>query len=187
MYPTISVKFLDVDLRLCVWDHNAIGGLNIQNCAWQSNRLLFYVLQRRPSIICNEAPLPTLYSLSLECIAKPVAVFCAFVGTSLLKKFCLVDILVVSFPEELFVKFLCSMPCKFFLLLISLCTSLVVRWCIWRSSKLWYVNLMLFFLVVFFCVIMLSWAFWTFLFARGFPLLSSGCSQNNRTVRASLE
>ena len=77
-----------------------------------------------------------MYTLSLECIAKSVAVFSASVVTSFLKKFCLVDILVVSFGlEELFVKFVCSMTCQFFSLLISLCTSLVV-WFMWRSSVL---------------------------------------------------
>ena len=37
--------------------------------------------------MCNEAPPSTMYTPSLECIAKPVAVFFAFVATYLLKKF----------------------------------------------------------------------------------------------------
>ena len=86
--------------------------------------------------MCNEAPLSTMYTLSLESIGKSDAVFFASVETSLLKKFCFVDMLAVSFLEELLVKFVRSMPCKFFLVLIPLCTSLVVRWCIWRASVL---------------------------------------------------
>ena len=44
-YPQISAKFLDADLSLCVWDHIASGGLNIQNCAWP--------FERSSSLLCD--------------------------------------------------------------------------------------------------------------------------------------
>ena len=48
-----------------------------------------------------------------------------------------VDILEVSFRQrKLPAKFVCPMPCKLFVLFIPQSTSLLVRWCTWRSSVL---------------------------------------------------
>ena len=77
MCPQISAKFLDVDLRLRVWDHHATGGLNIQN--FLDSSIVF------SSSWFTE--LSAVYILSLECIGMPVAVYFAFIRTSLLKIF----------------------------------------------------------------------------------------------------
>ena len=44
MYPWMSAKFLDVDIRLCVWDHNAFRGLNFQYVVCLSIICVFYVI-----------------------------------------------------------------------------------------------------------------------------------------------
>ena len=59
-----------------------------QQCHWRSEYPEFCLnveessslhdSEKKKTITCNEAPLSTMYVLSLECIAKPVAVFFTF-------------------------------------------------------------------------------------------------------------
>ena len=85
-----------------------------QQCHWRSEYPEFclnveessslYDSEKQKPITCNEAPLSTMYVLSLECIAKPDAVFFTFCGDVASEEVCVVDIAVVSFClEELFV------------------------------------------------------------------------------------
>ena len=99
-------------------------------------RIIFFspLFGEEKPITCNEAPLSTMYLLSVECIAKPVAVFFTFCGDVASEEVCFVDIAVVSFClEDLFVKLVSPCFVKIFLLLLPLCGLLVIRWCIWRS------------------------------------------------------
>ena len=129
----MSSKLLDVDLCSCVWDHNAIGGLNIQDVARLSNILLLFIVQRRQSHVTKRhCRLCTAFLWYI--FAKPLAVTSAFARTTA-EEINTVDIFVVSFYlEKLFVMCVCSMPVKLLLLFIQLCKSLGIRWCIGTSS-----------------------------------------------------
>ena len=61
---------------------------------------------------------------------------CVVLRNDVTSEFRFVDISVSFRLEELLMKFVCSLPCNIFLLLLPLCTFLVVRWCIWRYSVL---------------------------------------------------
>ena len=75
-------KLLNVEFCLRAWGHNSLGGLNIKNFAWFSIGVVHLIFFREDSpIMCNEAPLSPMYTVSLESVTRLVVVFVAFVST----------------------------------------------------------------------------------------------------------